>query len=334
MQERRIVFLGSDVLAIPLLESLLKDSNPELGRLVGIVTQPDKARGRGKKLQPAVLKEFADQHQIPCMQPEKWTAQTLEDLKAWEPDVLLVLAYGHILKQSVLDLAPFGAWNFHASLLPALRGSSPIETAVAEGCKETGMTLMRMVRKLDAGPIVGCERVAIETEDTGPDIRHKLAQTCVPLWQKWGHAILEGKVNEQPQDENQVSYCRILDKCDGWIDFTKEPEFWVRRARAFIVWPGLSFELNGERFKVEDLRREEISNPGESVEAGTVLESRDSLRVACGTGILTIGCLQKPGGRMLAAADFLRGYPIQAGTQLTGFQAQPLVSLKPFRFSK
>lgn len=334
MSAQRIVFLGSDPLAIPLLEFLLDSGSgePGHGRLVGIVTQPDKARGRGKKLQPSLLKIFAEQKGLPCLQPEKWNAETIDNLRAWQPDVLLVLAYGHILRQSVLDLAPCGAWNFHASILPALRGSSPIETAVAEGCVETGMTLMRMVRKLDAGPVLGCERVRIENGETAPVIREKLSHACVPLWKKWRTAILSGKAAETPQDDCQVSYCRILHKQDGWLDFSKDPEFWVRRARAFIAWPGLSFELNGERIKVEELSKGSRNDSEAQLPCGVVLESKDSLRVTCGSGVLSITRLQKPGGRMLQAADFLRGFPIHAGTPLSSHSAQPLVGLSPFRF--
>lgn len=328
----RIVFLGSDPLAIPLLEVLVNSSKSSHGQLVGLVTQPDKARGRGKKLQPAVLKTFAEDRALPCLQPEKWDSQTIEQVRAWQPDVLLVLAYGHILKQEVLDLAPCGAWNFHASILPALRGSSPIETAVAEGCVETGMTLMRMVRKLDAGPVLGCERVTIGGGETAPEIREKLSHTCVPLWAKYAPRILSQHAVETPQEEDEVSYCRILDKKDGWIDFSRRPDFWVRRARAFVFWPGLSFELNGERIKVEGLSKDLPSESETALPNGVVLESKESLRVTCGHSVLAIARLQKPGGRMLPAADFLRGFPIAPGTPLTSYQAQSLVALTPFRF--
>ncbi len=329
---RRIVFLGSDPLALPLLRYWLQGNHPRDGKLVGIVTQPDRARGRGKKVQPAVLREFADAHSIPCLQPERWSEETLEQLRQWQPDVLVVLAYGHILKQAVLDLAPCGAWNFHASVLPALRGSSPIETSIAEGCVETGMTLMRMVRKLDAGPTLGCQTVSIEPKDTGPDIREKLAQTCVPLWQQQAAMIFSRIPTEVPQEESRVSYCRILHKQDGWLDFSKEPAFWVRRERAFIAWPGISFGYKGERIKVEGLAIGQLEAAEAGLPSGTVLTSSQVLRILCGRGVLTVSHLQKPGGKMLPAADFLRGFSLPEGSRLEGLPAQPLASLSPFRY--
>ncbi len=329
---RRIVFLGSDPLALPLLRYWLQGSHPSDGRLVGIVTQPDRAHGRGKKVQPAVLHEFADAHNIPCLQPERWSDETAGLLREWQPDVLVVLAYGHVLRQPVLDLAPCGAWNFHASILPSLRGSSPIETAIAEGCVETGMALMRMVRKLDAGPVLGCKTIPITGDDVGPSVRDKLAPLCVPLWQQYASSIFARKTTEAAQDETRVSYCRILHKQDGWIDFQKEPQFWVRRERAFIAWPGISFGYRGERIKVEGLAVGQPTEDEINQAPGTVLVSAHALRVVCGSGVLTVSRLQKPGGKMLPAADFLRGFALPQGTVLAGLSAQPLVSLSPFRY--
>jgi methionyl-tRNA formyltransferase len=329
---RRIVFLGSDPLALPLLRYWLQRDHSADGELVGIVTQPDRAHGRGKKIQPAVLHEFADTHGIPCLQPERWSEETLELLRAWRPDVLIVLAYGHILRQPVLDLAPCGAWNFHASILPSLRGASPIETAVAEGDMETGMTLMRMVRKLDAGPMLGRKTVLIEDGDVGPLVREKLAQICVPLWQEYAPSIFGRKTIETPQDDSGVTYCRTLHKQDGWIDFQKEPLFWVRRERAFIAWPGISFGYRGDRIRVEGLSEEKVSASDANHPVGTVLDSCGALRIVCGSGVLSVARLQKPGGKMLPAADFLRGFSLPSGSLLESYSSQPLVSKQPFRY--
>lgn len=338
----RIVFMGSDPLAIPLLESILNDTSGKLGRLVGIVTQPDKAKGRGKKVQPAVLRVFAEEHGLPCLQPEKWNTEAVTALQSLQPEVLLVLAYGHILRQPVLDLALGGAWNFHASLLPALRGSSPIETVIAAGESETGMTLMSMVRKLDAGPILGQEKVAVHSEDTALVLREKLARCCVPLWERYSEIILSGrgKENAVSQDEQSASYCRMLHKQDGWMDFNQKPVFWERRARAFAFWPGISFGWKGERIKVEGVSVESKLQPSQqttdtAATAGTVLaHTQDGLLIACGSGVLRITHLQKPGGKMLPAAEFLRGFSLPVGSVLESFPVQPLICNQPFRYQE
>ena len=235
----KIAFLGSDQIALPFLNFLL-DECPFV-ELSAVLTQPDRRSGRGRKLSPNAIKEWAQSKGISCRSPEKPTDSECVWLQDQEIDLILVMAYGHILKKSFLSLAPNGCFNLHASLLPFYRGASPIESSVAMGDSFTGVTLMRVISKMDAGPIVDFEKVEIQKEDTGGSMRNKLSMSCVPLISRNIQGIINGKIQETSQNHQLATYCRKLSKFDGNLDFSASANELVNRIRAFKNWPGCSF---------------------------------------------------------------------------------------------
>ncbi len=327
----RIVFMGSDPIALPML-AFLADSGGgrEQAELVGVFTQPDRAKGRGKAVQPNVIKTWARALGVPVLQPEKPDAETVEWLRAQQVDLVIVMAYGHLLRKALLAAPRYGTVNFHASLLPRYRGASPIETAIAEGEPETGVSLMRIVPKMDAGPVADTARVPITQQDNGDTLRHKLSEGCVTLLSRNLHALLTGTLEFTPQNEREVSYCRRLIKRDGALDFALPARTLADRIRAFRTWPGSHFEHEGNPIKVGNATwvPDGISDgqPGEVLDA-----SASGVVVNTASGSLVLTELQRPGGKMLPAKDFLNGYPLPGGTVLPSLPNQPLVSDRPFQ---
>ena len=205
----RIVFLGSDAIALPLLEWLAGDSCG-VAQVVGVFTQPDRPIGRGQNVQPNAVKAWAVAHGVPLWQPEKITDDVRASLGALHADLGLVMAYGHILRDDFIGTPRLGMLNLHTSLLPRLRGASPIQTAIASGARETGVTLMRIVRRLDAGPIAEVERVSVDALDTALDLERKLAGACVPLLARAVPRLRDGTLSMVAQDDGAASYCRKL----------------------------------------------------------------------------------------------------------------------------
>ena len=316
----KIGFLGSDEIAVPFLSKLMEES--DRFQLVGVLTQPDRPAGRGRKLQPNPLKEWTMQHGLPYRDPLRPGGDEVDWFKDLGVDMLLVMAYGHILKNDMLTVASAGCFNLHASILPAYRGASPIETALACGDGETGVTLMRVVPKMDAGPVIDVEKVKIDHATTGPSLRASLAKCCTPLVQRNLEALCVGEYEEVEQDGSLVSYCRKLTKADGFLDFSQPASLLACRIRAFQSWPGSFFEHRGNRIKIglahasseSDLRPGEIKRtPGGALLIGT------------DTVALQINNLQKPGGKMISSSDFLRGYAFDDGEILDFPSAKSLL---------
>ena len=303
----RIGFLGSDEIAIPFLSHLAEKKEFSLE---AVLTQPDRPAGRGRKLRPNPIKAWAVKNGCPVRDPEKPGPTEVIWFKKLEIEILLVMAYGHILKTDLLTVAPKGCFNLHASLLPAYRGASPIETALALGETETGITLMRVVPRMDGGPIIDFERVKVPVSATGPDLRIILAEACIPLIDRCLPLLKDENVDEIEQDESQATYCRKLRKIDGALDFSLSAEELSRRVRAFRSWPGSFFEHSGNRIRVGDA----IPYPQRSLEVGEISKTENGmLIIGTGTCALQINLLQKPGGKMLSSTDFLRGYKMANG---------------------
>lgn len=308
----RIAFFGSDEIALPFLSSVKDD--PNFGTISAVLTQPDRRSGRGRKLRQNPIKEWALEHHVPVEDPEKPSDGQAQWLKSLEIDLVVVMAYGHILKRDLLEVAPSGCFNLHASLLPAFRGASPIETALAMGERETGVTLMRVAPRMDAGPIVDVERVAIGEKDTGQTLRSKIAQACVPLMGRNLRSLLGGGVDESPQDEEIATYCRKLTKLDGELDFSASAQALVHRIQAFRFWPGSFFSFKDQRIRIG---KSLVSNMASSLSVGEVIhDDQGNLCIGTGQGGLLVEELQKPGGQMLPAPDFLRGFDIPVGSFL------------------
>jgi methionyl-tRNA formyltransferase len=339
MPAPRIVFMGSDAIALPALEWL---AGPAGGvELAAVFTQPDRAVGRGQKVQPNAIKRWAEARGVPVLQPEKIGAAEQAQLRAFAPDLTLVMAYGHILKQDVIDTPRLGTLNLHTSILPRFRGASPIQTATACGERETGVTLMKLVLQLDAGPVADVERVPVDPLDTAADVEARLAQACVPLLARCLPSILAGRQAFTPQDPAAATFCRRLEKGDGVLDFAAPAAMLAARINGLNPWPGCAVSINDQPVKLglaDSLPAGTASSPSDSLSPetpGTVKGAdADGLLVATGRGILRLRRLQRPGGKMLPAGEFLRGFPVAPGTVLPSVPMPPLVAATPFPYRK
>jgi methionyl-tRNA formyltransferase len=324
----RLVFMGSDPLALPLLDWLAGEG-ASLVRLVGIVTGPDRPSGRGQAVKPNSIKAWAGGRDVAVLQPSKLDAAAHADISALCPDVALVVAYGRILKDDVIAIPRLGTLNLHASLLPRYRGASPIQTAVASGESGTGLSLMRIVRELDAGPVADIERVPIAPLDTAADIEAKLAQAAIPLVSRSFPLLRDGALEFKEQDRALATFCRRHEKADGVLDFASPARVLSARINGLQPWPSVSADILGAPVKLGHADWLEAPSLAPS---GTVTGSDSTgLWVATGLGTLRIRRLQRPGGRMLEAAEFLRGFPVPAGTVLPSRPMPSLVSDVPFR---
>lgn len=326
MPALKLVFLGSDPIALPLLE-WLEGAGREVAQLDAVFTQPDRPVGRGQKITPNAITQWAQARDIPVYQPEKLRAEALAQLQALQADVSLVMAYGHILSQAFIDAPRLGTLNLHASLLPQYRGASPIQSAVAMGETETGVTLMRIVRELDAGPVADMETVPIEPQDTALEIESKLAAACVPLLSRNLPALAEGRLAFREQDHAAATFCRRLTKADGVLDFAQPAQVLAARINGLFPWPACAVTIEGQpiKFGLADAIDGELA-PG-IIGGGDA----DGLLIGTGRGILRVKRLQRPGGRMLPAGEFLRGVMLAPGTPIPSQPMPALVAAQPFR---
>lgn len=335
----KIVFMGSDAIALPALDWLTRSAGSGqgasgVGQVVAVFTQPDRAAGRGQKVQANAIKLWAQARGLPVLQPAKVGAAEQQQLAAFSPDLTLVMAYGHILKQDMIDTPRLGTLNLHTSILPKYRGASPIQTATACGDRETGVTLMKLVLQLDAGPMADVERVGIAPLDTAAEVETKLAQACVPLLARCLPVIAAGNQVFTPQDAATATFCRRLEKADAVLDFTAPAAVLTARINGLNPWPGSAAEINGQLVKIGQA---DVCHPmDDKPSAPGVVCGHDAegLLVATGEGILRLRRLQRPGGRLLPAAEFLRGWPVAPGTVLPSLPMPPLVARAPFPYRK
>jgi methionyl-tRNA formyltransferase len=326
MPRPRTVFLGSDGISIPLLDWLVGPEGAALVELTAIYTQPDRPVGRGQKIQANAIKQWALARGLPVHQPEKITPEVRAAYAELAPELALVMAYGHILRDDFIAVAPLGTLNFHASLLPKYRGASPIQTSVANGEAETGVSLMRIVRQLDAGPVADREAVAIGALDTALEIEQKLAGACAPLLARALPRLLAGELTFVEQAHDAATFCRKLTKDDAALDFGRPAAELAARINGLNPWPAAQVEWQGQPLKF-GLADALGGTAGPGVVEGA---DADGLLIGTGEGLLRVRRLQKPGGRMLAAAEFLRGSPVAAGTVFESRAMAPLVDAKPF----
>lgn len=333
----RLVFLGSDPIALPLLEWLAGEGR-ETVQLAGVFTQPDRPAGRGQAVAPNAIKSWSLDQGIPVRQPEKLTEAEREEFAALRPDIALVLAYGHIMRDPFIATPRIATLNLHASLLPRYRGASPIQTAVAGGERITGVSLMRIVRQLDAGPVADRETVPIGPLDTAREVEAKLAAACVPLVARTLAALARGELHFVEQDPLLATYCRRLNREDGTLDFAASAAALAARINGLFPWPGCTLALKGQAVKLgqaDAIGAVPAGAAGPIMPAGsapgTVLGAdSEGLLVATGEGTLRLRQLQRPGGRMLPARDFLRGFPVPAGAVIPSAPMSALVSSIPF----
>ena len=320
----RLVFLGSDAIALPLL-NWFEAEGRALALVAAVFTQPDRAVGRGQKIQANAIKTWALARGLLLFQPEKLTEIERADLAAVGADVGLVMAYGHILRDDFIGTLRLGMLNLHTSVLPKYRGASPIQTAIASGDAATGVTLMRIVRRLDAGPVADIETVSIGALDTAAEIEARLGRACVPLLARALPRLAAGTLAFTPQDDAAATYCRKLTKEDGGLDFAASARVLAARINGLFPWPGCAVEIGGQLVKLGLADVASTGTGAARAAPGSVLGvAAEGLLVQANDGVLRLRRLQRPGGKMLAAAEFLRGFPVPAGMQL---ESRPMPAL-------
>ncbi len=307
----RIVFFGTPEFAVPTLQALIASQHP----VAGIVTQPDARRGRGQHSQPSPVKAIARQYQLPLLQPERLRDEGfLEALRSMNADLGVVAAYGKILSDAVLQIPAQGLINVHASLLPKYRGAAPIHRAVMAGEPNTGVTIMRVVRALDAGPIISTVSRPIGPDETSADVEHALAFLGADALVKAVDAMASGTVLETPQEHALSTYAHRLEKIDGLVDWSKPARAIHDHIRGLHPWPHAYSELEGERTILLRSHVETEQNVGRNVAPGEIVEAAGAvLSVQTGKGVLRIVELQREGRRPVSAREFLAGRPLREG---------------------
>jgi methionyl-tRNA formyltransferase len=296
----RIIFAGTPAFAVPSLRAAARHNE-----VVAVYTQPDRPAGRGRALTPSPVKQEALQRGIEVLQPETLKKQVSRDaLRALEPDIMIVVAYGLILPQSILDIPKYGCWNVHASLLPRWRGAAPIQRAIEAGDTETGVCLMRMEKGLDTGPVLLSQALHIGEHDTGGQLHDRLAELGAQVLADGLGLLRAGIVPAaRPQPENGVTYAHKLDKHEAKLDWSQPAVVLANKVRAFNPWPVAEAELAGERVRIHGAIAIETAH---SMPPGTVLAvGRNGIDIACGDGALRIRSLQREGGKAITAADYL-----------------------------
>jgi methionyl-tRNA formyltransferase len=302
--------MGTPQFAVPTLQALI-----DTQEVVGVVTQPDRPAGRGRQLKPAPVKVVAEQAGIPVYQPRSLRSEeSAEPLRAWKPDVIVVAAFGQILRAHVLELPPLGCINIHASLLPRWRGASPIQHAILAGDEQTGITLMKMDQGMDTGPLYVQESTAISAEETSASLHDRLAALGAEMASKYLDDILHGRLQAQPQDDDLATYAPLIKKEAGRIDWTESAAAIDRRIRAMTPWPGAFTEWDGQNLKI--LTARPLSNSYLDAEPGTVMLRDGELLVQTGEGIVALEQVQLAGKKALDAEAFVRGQPHFVGAVL------------------
>jgi methionyl-tRNA formyltransferase len=296
----RIVFAGTPEFAVPSLRVAASRNE-----VVAVYTQPDRPAGRGRGLQASKVKLEALQRGIPVLQPESLKSQLSRDaLRALKPDLLVVVAYGLLLPQKILEIPTHGCWNVHASLLPRWRGAAPIQRAIEAGDAETGACLMQMEKGLDTGPVLLSQRIAIGDHETGGQLHDRLAELGAQTLAD-GLGLLRAGMRAvpQPQPAVGVTYAHKLDKAEARLDWSQPAAVLARKVRAFNPWPVAEAMLAGERVRIHDA----IALPlAHGVAPGSLLlTSREGIDIACGDGALRIRVLQREGGKPITAADWV-----------------------------
>ena len=300
----RIVFMGTPDIAATCLKKLLAEGFD----VAAVYTQPDRPKNRGMKLAFSPVKEVALEAGIPVYQPENFRdPETVETLRALQPDVVAVVAYGRILPQSVLDIPPKGCINIHASILPSYRGSAPYQWAVLDGCKETGVTAMYLCREMDAGDMIETAKTPIGPNETAGELLDRLAVLGADLLAKTMGRLEKGFVEGTVQDHSKATYAPMLDKTMCPIDWNKTAQQVHDQVRGLHPWPVATAELAGTKFKIHAT----VVTQGSDQPGQILALTKTGLVVACGEGAVEIRSLQAEGGKRMAAPDYFRGHPLE-----------------------
>jgi methionyl-tRNA formyltransferase len=299
MTNPRIVFMGSPEFAIPALR-LLAAEYP----LVGVVTQPDRPAGRGREPKSPPVKLLAEQLRLPVIQPERLKApEAMAQLQAWQPDLIVVAAFGQILRQAVLDLPRLGCINIHGSLLPRWRGAAPVQVAILNGDREAGVTIMRMDPGVDTGPMLSQASLPILPNDTAGSLGKRMADLGAELLLETLPAYLDGRCVPQAQDDSQATYAPMIKKEQGELDFSQPAESLARRVRAYNPWPGASMLWQGQAMKIHAA----CVAPATGHKPGRRLIHNGLPAVETADGLLLLETIQPAGKKPMPGQDFLRG---------------------------
>jgi methionyl-tRNA formyltransferase len=297
----RIVFMGTPAFAVPTLERLA-----ETYEVVAVVTQPDRPAGRKRRLTAPPVKAAALARGLLVWQPPTLrTPQAVSRLRTLSPDLIVVVAFGQILRADVLEIPPHGCLNLHGSLLPKYRGAAPVPATILAGETETGVTLMRMDEGMDTGPVIAQATCPIAPDDTTATLRDKLCHLGADLLIETLPRWLAGEVTSQPQDDSQATYCHPIAKSDGRLDWQLSAEELARRVRAFIPWPTAFTSWQGKPLKV--LRALPLPDWRGEGQPGAVVALDDGVGVVTGRGVLRLEEMQLAGKRAMTTQDFLRG---------------------------
>jgi methionyl-tRNA formyltransferase len=306
----RVIFMGTPEFAVPCLQTLIATQ-----QVVGVVTQPDKPAGRGNQLRPSPVKVVAEAAGLPVYQPKSLRREeAAEPLREWQPDVIVVAAFGQILRPHVLYLPPHGSINVHASLLPRWRGASPIQHAIMAGDTESGVTLMRMDEGLDTGPMLVQEALPIGPRETAAMLHDRLAALGADMLRRRLDDILAGRIQPVLQPDTGFTYAPMIAREEGEIDWSRDAAELDRLVRAMTPWPGAYTWWNGQPFKIVRAR----PAAGELPDGlpGEVVHAAEGLVVLVAGGGLVLEEVQPAGKRAMPAGDFARGHPDWVGSVL------------------
>jgi methionyl-tRNA formyltransferase len=313
----RIVFCGTPQFAVPTLKHLL--AQPDF-QIVGVISQPDRPRGRGQVVSLSPVKILALAAGLAVHQPEKIrSAEARELLQELAPDGVVIIAYGQIIPAALLSIPKFGWINLHASLLPRYRGAAPINWAIANGETETGVTTMRIDAGMDTGEILLQREISIGGTETAPDLSLRLAEAGAPLMEKTLRGLMAGKIRGRAQDGSKATYAPLLKKGDGRIDWSRSAKEIFDRMRGFALWPGAYTTFRGETCQVwgepvsKQMRNEAMEGEA-GVAPGTLLQEKDELHVVCsGATVLRVLTVKVEGRKQITAVEFANGTRLKTG---------------------
>jgi len=306
----KIIFMGSAGFAIPSLDALVESDH----EILEVITQPDKPAGRGKKITQCPMAKATLGHGLKLYQPKSVKkSDAIEQIKELAPDIIVVVAYGKILPNEILDIPPLKCVNVHSSLLPKYRGAAPINWAIVNGETETGVTTQQITEKLDAGDILLQASTPIDELETAKELHDRLALMGADLLLRTLEGIKDKTIEAQPQNEEESTYAPIIKKEDGLIDWSKPAMQIFNRMRGFTPWPGTFTHLDG---KILRLHIAAVDETAHKEKPGTILECSNDLCIACGEGKLYLIEVQVEGKRRMSAKDFLNGHTVELGTIL------------------
>ena len=312
-KEIKVIFMGTPEFSAPILNALI-----EKYKVIAVVTQPDKKVGRKQIVTPSPIKKIAVANKIEVLQPAflKDNVEFIRRVKELNPDVIIIAAYGLILPKEILDIPQCGVLNVHASLLPKYRGASPIQAAILNGDKETGVTIMLVNERMDEGDILTQKTITINNNDNFEALYNKLSELGANLLLKTLPGYLSGQIKPKPQEDSEATYCQLITKDMGKIDWHKSALEIDRQIRAFTPWPGTYTTWQGKNLKILSASADGSTKLTMTASAGEVFKVNEGFAIACGQGALEIIKLQLEGKKPMTAKEFLNGYPTIIGSNL------------------